>query len=140
MKNWAPICVLFLVPLPAVAHKQKPQRPGSEGKDILQACTLTLDLNFYHPGKKVRNKLEAYNLGYCIGLVQGVYANTSGSYFCPPDEVQPRKVFELVVQFVKAHPELAGKDGADIVRWALSDEFPCEHPSKDAGTDTQGEL
>ena len=34
-------------------------------------------------------------------------------------------VLDLVVSFVKAHPELEQKDAADIVRWALSDEYPC---------------
>jgi hypothetical protein len=39
-----------------------------------------------------------------------------------------RKTRELVVSFVKAHPDLKDKDSADIVRWALTDEFP-RHPT-----------
>jgi len=137
MKNWVPICILLFVPA-AMGHNQKPQLPGSDGKDIFRACSLTLDLNIYHP-RNVKNKREAYDLGYCLGLVQGVYANTSGQDFCTGRDVHIQEVLELTVKFVKAHPELQDKDAADIVRWALSDEFPCaENPSKDVRTDTQG--
>jgi Rap1a immunity proteins len=67
--------------------------------------------------------MEAYNFGYCLG-VEATYANTSGSDFCPPDDYPMKSTLELVVKFVKDHPELEEKYPADIVRWALSDEFP----------------
>jgi hypothetical protein len=39
--------------------------------------------------------------------------------------LRPTEVLELTVKFVKDHSELQEKAGADIVRWALSDQFPC---------------
>jgi hypothetical protein len=30
------------------------------------------------------------------------------------------------VKFIKVHPEPQEKDGADIIQWTLSDEFPCK--------------
>ena len=64
-----------------------------------------------------------------IGLIKGVYENLNGEVdFCPADHVSIRKVTELTVSFVRAHPELKDKDSADIVRWALTDAFPC-HPA-----------
>jgi hypothetical protein len=116
--------ILVLISSVSAAAKKKPERPVSDGKAILRECSLTLDLNVYHP-RKVKNKFEAFDLGYCLGLVQGVYDNTSGEYFCPPDGVKTERVVEVTVKFVKDHPELQGREGADIVRWALSDEFPC---------------
>src|SRR5262249_46123219 len=113
MMKWVPICILLLAPL-ALAEKQKPQPSVSDGKAILSACSLTLDLNIYHP-RKVKTKREAYDLGYCLGLVQGVYANTSGEYFCTARDVHIQETLELTVKFVKAHPELQEKDAADIV-------------------------
>jgi len=96
----------------------------SDGRAIPRECSLTLDLNVYHP-RKVKNKFEAFDLGYCLGLVRGVYDSTSGEYVCPSDAVKTEQVVEVTVNFVKDHPELQGKEGADIVRWALSEKFPC---------------
>jgi len=134
MKRIAVLFMALLVVPNALAEKQK-DKPGSDGTAVLKECGLTLDLNVYHP-RRVKNKQEAFGVGYCTGLVQGVYANTSGSDFCPPDGVKIQHVLELVVGFVKAHPDLEQKDAADIVRWALSDEYPCPAKSVE-GNDTQ---
>jgi len=126
MRNRAAVLVvLALLTVPQiVAQKESPKISTSDGKALLRECSLTLDVNVYHP-REVKNKFEAFDLGYCLGLVQGVYANTSGTTFCSTRDIQVREVLELTVKFLKAHPELQGKDSADIVRWALSDEFPC---------------
>lgn len=119
----------------AAAKDAKPQRSISDGKAILRECSLALDVNVYHP-RKLKKRSEAFDLGYCLGLVEGIYANISGRDFCPPDNVGTPRVLELTVNFVKSHPELQDKDGADIVRWALSDEFPCpdkSHPKEGDG-------
>jgi hypothetical protein len=114
---------LLVVPS-AFGQKKKVPRPTADGTIVLRECSLTLELNTYHP-RNVKNTDEAFDIGNCLGLVQGVYANASGNYFCPPDGVGIAHVLDLVVRFVKEHPELEQKDGADIVRWALSDEYPC---------------
>lgn len=82
--------------------------------------------------------MEAYNFGYCLGVVEGAYANASGSAFCPPTNYRVKSALELVVKFVKDHPELEEKYPANIVRWALSDEFPCPDPDHSHESDTQG--
>jgi Rap1a immunity proteins len=124
MKMTAVVAAMVLLVVPVVAQKG-PARSTSDGKAVLRACSLTLDLNVYHP-REVKDKFEAFDLGYCLGLVEGVYANASGTEFCPGERnVGTKEVLELTVKFVKAHPELQEKAGADIVRWALSDEFPC---------------
>jgi hypothetical protein len=135
------IAVLFVVLLvvPNVFAKEKIERGTTDGTAVLRECGLTLDLNVYHP-RRVKNKQESFSIGYCTGLVQGVYANASGNYFCPPDGVNPIHVLELVVSFVKSHPDLEQKDGADIVRWALSDEYPCPDKGRSADSDTQASV
>ena len=79
------LLVLTLAPVNAAAKKA--ERPVSDGKAILRECSLTLDLNVYHP-RKVKDKFKAFDLGYCLGLVEGVFDNTSGEYFCPADHVK----------------------------------------------------
>jgi hypothetical protein len=97
------------------------------GTGIQRACSTALDLNFLHP-RKASTQQEAFDLGFCLGLVKGVYENLNSKVdFCPASGVPIRKATELVVSFVQAHPDLKDKDSADIVRWALTDAFPC-HP------------
>jgi len=81
MKMTAVVAALALLVVPVGAQK-RPPRSTSDGKAVLRACSLTLDLNVYHP-RQVKNKFEAFDLGYCLGLVEGVYANASGTEFCP---------------------------------------------------------
>jgi Rap1a immunity proteins len=54
--------------------------------------------------------------------------------FCPGDP-SVRQIVENVVSFVNMHPELKEKDSADVVRWSLSDAFPCD--DKDLESDTE---
>lgn len=113
--------------LPCLAKSKKSQ-PRFDGKEIGEDCELMLDTTVYHP-RKLKTRREAYRIGYCMGITQAAYANASGSAFCPPDGVPYRHVFDLVVRFTKEHQDLLEKDAADVVRWALSDEYPC----KDSG-------
>jgi len=129
---------LFVIAATLTAFGQKPSlaAPSSAdtGTGIQRACSTALDLNYLHP-RKVKTQREAFDLGYCLGLIKGVYENLNGEVdFCPTDSVSIRKVTELTVSFVQAHPDLKDKDSADIVRWALTDAFPC-HPA-DAKSDT----
>jgi hypothetical protein len=129
---------LFVIVATLTVFGQKPTlaAPSSAdtGTGIQRACSTALDLNYLHP-RKVKTQREAFDLGYCLGLIKGVYENLNGEVdFCPTDGVSIRKVTELTVSFVQAHPDLKDKDSADIVRWALTDGFPC-HPA-DAKSDS----
>jgi Rap1a immunity proteins len=104
----------------------------THGTGLLRACSLVLDVNVYHP-RKIKHKLEAYDMGFCLGMIQGVYANVSGSYFCPTDGGHIEDVLKYLVKFIKHHPELEDKDSADIVRWSLSEEYPCSSGSESGG-------
>ena len=131
------ILPLFVIVATLTAFGQKPAlaAPSSAdtGTGLQRACSTALDLNYLHP-RKVKTQREAFDLGYCLGLIKGVYENLNGEVdFCPADGVSIQKVTELTVSFVQTHPDLKDKDSADIVRWALTDGFPC-HPT-DAKSD-----
>jgi hypothetical protein len=127
MKRFA-ILPLFMIvtTLAAFGRETAPTDPGDgTGIGIQRACSTALDLNYIHP-RKVKTHREAFDLGFCLGLVKGVYENLNGEVdFCPTAGVSIRKVTELTVSFVQTHPDLKDKDSADIVRWALTDGFPC---------------
>ena len=137
------ISLLFVIVATLTAFGQKAAlaAPSSAdtGTGLQRACSTALDLNYLHP-RKVKTQREAFDLGYCLGLIKGVYENLNGEVdFCPTDGVSIRKVTELTVSFVQAHPDLKDKDSADIVRWALTDGFPC-HPAdvkSDSHTSTE---
>jgi hypothetical protein len=131
------ISLLFVIVATLTAFGRKPtlaDPSDSTGIGLQRACSTALDLNYLHP-RKVKTHREAFDLGYCLGLIKGVYENLNGEVdFCPTDGVSIRNVTELTVNFVQAHPDLKDKDSADIMRWALTDGFPC-HPAE-AKSDT----
>jgi hypothetical protein len=128
----------FIVPN-AFAEKKAAKSQG-DGAAVLRTCRFALDVSTTHP-RRIKHKLDAFDYGYCMGLVQGTYANASaGNLFCPPDGVAFPHILNLVVTFVKSHPDLEQKDGADIVRWALSGEYPCPDKDRSGDSDTQASL
>lgn len=136
----AALLVLALLVPNALGEKQKAAQSNGDGAAVLRTCSFALYVAENHP-RRIKHKRDAFDYGYCMGLVQGTYANASaGNLFCPPDGVRLRRIFELVVSFVKAHPDLEQKDGADIVRWALSDEYPCPDKDRSTDSDTQARL
>jgi hypothetical protein len=104
------LAALFTLPSTA---KDKVDRTQRNGTAISPECTIVLALN-ERVSHRLLNKGEAYDCGYCFGMVTGIYQNISGSEFCPGDNVPMPHVLELVVRFVKNHPELSQKDDADI--------------------------
>lgn len=113
----------------AFGQKQDPLN-ANDGKTLLRACNLTLDVNVYHP-RKVSGEREAFDLGFCLGVFKGVYTSSSGQDFCPSSAVPIKDGLELTVKFIKDHPELQEKDAADIVRWTLGEKFPCRKQGHD---------
>jgi len=101
------------------------QANANDGKTLLRACSITLDVNVYHP-HTVKGEREAFDLGFCLGVFKGVYTSSSGQDFCPGSAVPIKDGLELTVKFIKDHPELQEKDAADIVRWTLAEKFPCK--------------
>lgn len=90
MRRIAILLVVLLVVPNAFAKEKTHQKITTDGTAVLRECGLTLEINVYHP-RRVKNKQEAFGVGYCTGLLQGVYANASGSSFCPPDGVKNPK-------------------------------------------------
>lgn len=95
---------------------------------IFVSLSALLDTNVYHP-RKVTGEREGFDLGFCLGVFKGVYTSSSGSDFCTDRDVPLKEGLELIVKFLQDHPELQEKDAADVVRWALSDRFPCARKS-----------
>jgi hypothetical protein len=76
MKRFTVLLLLVIVSaLTASGRKPTPADPSdSTGIGIQRACSTGLDLNYLHP-RKVKTHREAFDLGYCLGLIKGVYEN-----------------------------------------------------------------
>jgi hypothetical protein len=130
--------LLFFLLLTTFSIGQKKDTIGGDnGQTLLRACSLTLDANVYHP-RKLKNKFEGFDLGFCLGVFKGVYTSSSGRDFCAEQGIPIREGLKLTVKFIKDHPDLQEKDAADIVRWALSDEFPCQRKQEGDTTEHNG--
>jgi len=136
------IWILLAITLSAACFGQDDNQSKStkgfmDGTAIGRDCQLALNLLVYHP-RKVRNKREAAEYAYCLGIVQATYINNSGTDFCPPDGVDMNYFFELVVRFTKQHPDLLDRDAAEVTRWALTDAYPCQKQPEGPEADANG--
>jgi hypothetical protein len=139
-KLGAALLTLVLLVLNAFGEKPKAAQSVLDGAAVLRTCGFALDVSVTRP-RRIKHRRDAFDYGYCMGLVQGTHANASaGNLFCPPDGVRTPHVLELVVSFVKAHPDLEQKDGAYIVRWALADEYPCPGQDRSQESDAPGAI
>lgn len=63
--------------------------------------------------------------GSFAGFVLGVHDAFNEIMFCTTREVSASQIEHAASDFVNAHPALLYKSGADVVRQALSEAFPC---------------
>ncbi len=97
-------------------------RGGQTGQDFLELCS----------GK------EAWTEGYCTGYITGagelidgllleedLKSALDGKAFCLPNDLRKGQVRELVLDYLRAHPEIRDKEMSSITWAALIDAFPC---------------
>jgi hypothetical protein len=69
----------------------------------------------------------------CVGYVRGVYDrdrwSDASSYICAVDGVTTGQLVDVVVQYLKAHPEKRDFRAGGLVLFALRDAWPCPKPS-----------
>lgn len=95
---------------------------GQTGQDFLELCTGN----------------EAWTEGYCTGYITGagelidgllleedLKSALDGKAFCLPEDLRKGKVRELVLDYLRAHPEIRDKEMSSITWAALIDAFPC---------------
>jgi hypothetical protein len=68
---------------------------------------------------------DGSGLGRFTGFVLGVHDAFNEIMFCTSREVSASQIENAASGFVNAHPEVLYKSGADLVRLALSEAYPC---------------
>jgi hypothetical protein len=90
------------------------------GAGLLENCTFDAAASGQADGE--------YHLGLCIGFIKGV-TNTVAEQklggICPPDELTNEGLRDVVVAWLRAHPQFLGAPAVGAVVSATAEAFPC---------------
>ena len=81
------------------------------GNDVYRYCTIP-------------ESLDAC-LGYVEGVTDSLSASPAQAPICVPDGVEGGQIKDVVVNYLRAHPETRQTSGASIIHAALYQAFPC---------------
>ena len=107
----------------------QPASPGSEsqpepvvntGAGLLENCT--------YDGKASSQADLEFHLGLCIGFIKGVtnaWAEQNPGGICPPDDVDNEDLRDVVVVWLRTHPEALAAPAVAAVVVATTEAFPC---------------
>lgn len=112
--------LLFINPAPVHA----------DGNMLLKACTAGLKV--INKEKDLSSK-ELVDAAFCAGLIQGITdvdrinkSSGGSSFFCPPGNViNKAEATQIVVDYLRAHPEKRKQPETMLVIDALKGAFPC---------------
>lgn len=91
------------------------------GAGLLENCTVDAAAS----GKAERE----YHLGLCIGFIKGVTNTLSEQRLgdiCPPDDLTNEGLKDVVVAWLRKHPEFLDAPAVGAVVSATTEAFPCE--------------
>jgi hypothetical protein len=103
--------------------------PGHEWLLKCEAAVNLMDNRIQNPGE------EDYGNGFfCLGLMQGInhlnlaYQGLLGkeALYCVPPNLNNGPTAQIVVKYLKEHPERLHEEGIILVVAALKEAFPCK--------------
>ncbi len=104
----------------------------SDGGSLFENCDLAIGaMNDKDP--KDRN--EAYQMGLCLGVVEGVVgtmvleddANPRSHNICPPaGGIRNDQAIKVVMSYLFGHPEKANERQVSIIHQAIKKAYPCK--------------
>lgn len=111
----------WLVIQPAPQGSEEQSEPVvNTGAGLLENCTFDAAAS---------NPAEAeFHLGLCIGFIKGVtntWAEQNPGKICPTDNVNNEHLREMVVNWLRAHPEALAAPAVGSVLSATIEAFPC---------------
>jgi hypothetical protein len=97
-----------------------PSEPAiNTGTGLLENCTYSDDSN---PAE------SEFHLGQCIGFIKGVtnaWSEQGPDQICPPDELDNERLRDVVVTWLRSHPEALERQAVGSVISATTETFPC---------------
>ena len=105
---------------------------ANDGGNLFKHCDLAIGaMNDKDP--KDRN--EAYQVGLCLGVVEGVVgtmvleedANPKSHKICPPaGGIRNDQATQIVMNFLFDHPEKTNESQVSIIHQAIKRAYPCK--------------
>jgi hypothetical protein len=102
------------------------------GGDLFKRCDLAVGVM---DGKEPADRNDAYQVGLCLGMVQGVVAtmvqeddaNPKAHKLCtPPGGIKVDQATKAVMKYLYAHPEKAFEDQALVIHQAIKETYSCK--------------
>jgi Ssp1 endopeptidase immunity protein Rap1a len=82
---------------------------NATGYDLYRDCTAT----------------SAYDKGFCLGVIVGVYAEMDSGLICAPEVVKYGQLEMIFLNWARNHPAKLSVSHGTAVHIALADAFPC---------------
>jgi hypothetical protein len=103
--------VVLLLPAAALSQDDGTSTSFKNGTELYQACTVS----------------DSVHTSFCIGYVMGVSDSLQSLHLtCSPKQATGRQVTDLVVSYLRDHPDARQYVAAQEVTLALVKAFPCK--------------
>ncbi|WP_148935562.1 Rap1a/Tai family immunity protein [Escherichia coli] len=80
----------------------------------------------YDWGKSWKNDSGSFNAGVYSGYVLGVNTAWRGRAYCAPSETINEQMFDIVLDYLKAHPATRNRQADQLVIASLAEAYPCQ--------------
>lgn len=101
-----------------------PAYAAQDGHQLYAGCQLAV-AQTAQPDKRM-NHTEAYDLGYCYGIVQGVSESLKkNEFFCLPEGITFASLAEVVVDYLETYPEQRAHKATAAAYHAILTRYPC---------------
>jgi hypothetical protein len=116
-----PSLMLLLTQTPPATPEVRIEPVINTGAGLLENCTIDPAAS----GQAERD----YHLGLCIGFIKGVTNTLSEQRLgeiCPPNELTNEGLKDVVVAWLRKHPEFLDAPAVGAVVSATTEAYPCE--------------
>ena len=123
------VTFLFIVPV-FMAFTITSGMAEIDGNVLLDNCNEALR---YFENNNPAVNISAVN--YCVGYISGIndlhtsFVSSVSCFdppkYCAPQSIEPKKLVDIIVRFLKKHPESLDSHGSDIILFAFKEAFPC---------------
>ena len=106
--------------------------PESQPEPVINTGTGLLENCTYDAKASGQADLE-FHLGLCIGFIKGVtntWAEQNPGKVCAPDDLDNERLRDVVVTWLRSHPESLGGPAVGAVVSAVTTAFPCTEEIK----------
>lgn len=117
---------LYAVPEAPPVRNVRPEPVINTGSGLLENCS-------YDARASSQADLE-FHLELCIGFIKGVtnaWTEQSPGEICPPDELDNERLRDVVIDWLRSHPESFDAPAVGAVVSAATEAFPCNAKTED---------